>query len=251
MFNLSTVPEINIFCSSSGSAKIVAENSHLFNLNENEITVDSFNINTNTALKQQYSAYDLANGNVLMNRLGLGAIALWISSKPSVNHLTVIEKSKDVIDLFLLNNKCPNNMTIINEDPNNFASSSTFDFVYFDSNNEMHDTNDFYFFLAKIANYKQAWCYGIERFYAEYGYEVSNHLERCITKSDFKLCCCVTSSRALSINRSIIDFYDGWASFISKHFKDIKIPNISRKKINEYVQTYYNRIGYEIVINTN
>jgi hypothetical protein len=251
MFNTNTVPSINIYTGSYGLAEIIKENDRLFNLFDDGVEIDSFNINTNTSLKQQYSAYDLAQGNVLISRLGLGVITLWIASKPSVNHVTVIEKSKDVIDLFLINNDCPDNVTILHEDPANFRSMKHFDYIYFDSNNEMHDTNDFYFFLNRVHSYDSCWAYGIERFYAEYNYDVPGHLDRCVTKSDFKLCCCTTSHRALSINRTLIDFYDGWDFFVSKHFKKIKLPTISRKKINEYVQTYYNRLGYELVINTN
>ena len=251
MFDTSTVPTINIYSGSYNDVEIIKENDRLFNLVKGNLIIDSFNINTNTTLKQQYSAYDLSHGNVLMTNLGLGVIAMWIASKPSVNSVTVIEKSKDIIDLFLTNNECPENMTIINEDPDLFNSMKSYDFVYYSPNEEIHDSNKMYLFLLRVPQYKQSWCYGIERFYAEHNYEVIDHLDRCLTKSDFKNCCCITSSRALSINRSIIDFYEGWEYFVSKQFKKIKIPTISRKKINEYVQTYYNRIGYEIVINTN
>lgn len=73
---------------------------------------------TNAEMRDHYKPVAMANGNILINGLGLGVVLLNCLIKGSVSHATVVEKSKDVIDLVALHyiEMFGNKLTIINDD---------------------------------------------------------------------------------------------------------------------------------------
>ena len=77
-----------------------------------------------------------AEGNVLINGLGLGWVIEALFEKQEVRHVTVIEISKDVIKLTgnYLKDKYDNKLTIINEDALEYKlkKNEKYDFVWHD-----------------------------------------------------------------------------------------------------------------------
>ncbi len=77
-----------------------------------------------------------AHGNVLIFGLGLGYFAYMASIKKEVKKITIIEKDKEIIDLFkehlLLEFEYKEKINIIEEDALAFSNFSSFDFVYID-----------------------------------------------------------------------------------------------------------------------
>lgn len=85
-------------------------------------------------------------GNILVLGLGLGYISYMLSLKDDVNSITIIEKDKEIINLFnkyLLNNfKFKNKIKIIHQDALDFLKTTSLDsyqFIYVDL---YHNPND-------------------------------------------------------------------------------------------------------------
>ena len=53
---------------------------------------------THGQAKQFYSHYNLAYGHVVCTGLGFGTREKWLSTKPEVTKITVIEANKQIID---------------------------------------------------------------------------------------------------------------------------------------------------------
>ena len=58
----------------------------------------SYRIKDHDQAYELYSHYDLANGHCICTGLGLGVRENWLLNKKEVSKLTVVEKSKEVID---------------------------------------------------------------------------------------------------------------------------------------------------------
>jgi hypothetical protein len=259
MFNLSTLPSVNLKDSTFNSASIKSTGFRV-DLIVNDELIDGLNCFTNSSVKQQYSAYDLAKGSVLLNRLGLGYMALWIASKESVSKVTVLEKNKDVIDIFLSNNTLPSNVVIINENAKDFKSDECFDFAYLDHDgyklNPQYIHKDYInsfinTFNLYVPNCKEVWFCGIEQMQAQSVVPSFDHLEAAgtifkrphegISEDD---CCCWEVAIAANIGQYGIDFHSNWDMFFKYNMPTLKIPSLSKEKVNEYVYSYYQKIGY-------
>lgn len=259
MFNLSTVPQISVPDSEFNSASIKTNN-FMIDLFVNDKIIDGINFITNNSLKQQYSAYDLSHGDVLINQLGIGYMTLWIASKENVSSVTVIEPNQDVIDLFLSNNKISNKIKIINNDLQNFKTQDHFNFAYL--NHNAYDLNSQFIhkdyinsfidsFNRNVPNCDNVWFYGIEQLHAQSVVPLTEHLEA--AGSIFKRphegvpeteCCCWDVTIAAHIGRYGIDFYESWNRFLKYNMPSLKVPTIDKDKFNEYIYTYYQKIGY-------
>ena len=73
-----------------------------------------------------------ANGDVLIAGLGLGLIILPIQNKPEVTSITVIEKSKEVIEIVGSQLPLNNKVKIINDDIFKYAPECKYDTIYLD-----------------------------------------------------------------------------------------------------------------------
>ena len=89
-------------------------NLQLYNTDSCEVTFDSYNqmyrlsvegeewmsyrIKDHDQAYELYSHYDLANGHCICTGLGFGVRENWLLNKKEVSKLTVVEKSKEVID---------------------------------------------------------------------------------------------------------------------------------------------------------
>ena len=73
-----------------------------------------------------------ANGDVLIAGLGLGLIILPIQNKPEVNSITVIEKSKEVIEMVSSQLPLNDKVKIINDDVFKYTPECKYDTIYLD-----------------------------------------------------------------------------------------------------------------------
>lgn len=88
--------------------------------------------NTQMERRTHYPAIKKAKGNVLVAGLGLGMFIHNIMNKPGVKSITVVEKSKEVIEMVGKYFKDCEKIKIINEDIFNYKSNIKFDFAFFD-----------------------------------------------------------------------------------------------------------------------
>ena len=80
-----------------------------------------------------YIPYQRARGNVLLGGLGVGFLAQMLCSKENVKNVTVVEFSRDVIDLCSFSHE---KINIIHEDFYEYLTKqelSRFDYIYFDT----------------------------------------------------------------------------------------------------------------------
>ena len=145
----------NILPLKKGNATIIKENNN-HNLYLDDILLMSYNEKTKLQAKQLYSHYQLAKGDVLCSGLGLGIRENWLIKKEEVESVTVVEKSKDVIDIF--SNK--NQISIINEDIYNYKGKC--DVLLLD--HYIHPPNDLNNIKKILKNIecKIVWWWGIE-----------------------------------------------------------------------------------------
>lgn len=198
-----------------------------FVLYENDQFWMNFSKNNDTVIKQLYSSYDLAYGNVLVSGLGFGILALWLCSKPEVLNVTVIEYSKDVIKLFKDSNNIPDKLNIIHMDVRNYDTDTEYDAILLDH----YEKETFDFILddiKKISNkikHKNMWAWPLEEMYLFKMYANKNHM----AVHDL-------------VDKCDKDFSSLWNDFIDKFFPEEEVlKNISNHKLNEYIYTYFNK----------
>lgn len=90
--------------------------------------------NTPAEIRDHIHFIHLASGSVLINGLGLGVAFSAILKKDTVSNVTIIEKSKDVIDLVAPTYLQDKRVEIINEDAFEFKppKNKKYDFVWHD-----------------------------------------------------------------------------------------------------------------------
>lgn len=82
-----------------------------------------------------------ANGNILIAGLGLGLIVLAVQNFANVKSITIIEKSKEVIELVAPQLPLNEKVKIIEGDIFNFVPSMKYDIIYFDIWNKILGDN--------------------------------------------------------------------------------------------------------------
>jgi len=180
------------------------------------------------AAHELYSSYDLVYGDVVLSGIGLGGLAMWISSKSSVNSIKLLEKDQEMIDAFLSNNPVPKNMKIINLDIDTYKSKDSFDFLIL--NHFEHESNEeilqsIYNIVNNIPNHSNLWFWPIERIFYETSFEFDIDYMGLLTKKDNKI-------------SYWFDFEDSWKDFIKNNMSGLKIPELAKEKINEYIYTF-------------
>lgn len=181
---------------------------------------------TNREIKELYSSFDLAYGDVLITGLGFGILALWVANKPEVTSVTVIENSQDVIDLFLAHNKLPEKVTIILSDADNYTTDKHYDCLLLD---HFKDRDERPFTYARIQNvaknipHNLFWFWSIEQRY-------------CVRVYDLRL----IDLYLEPVDLSNYDFGRKWQAWIGV-LEIPTIPNVASDKIKEYVELYTNR----------
>jgi spermidine synthase len=130
-YNIKTVPFFTVKEKSFGSVDIIDHGSHFALYNNGDVWM-SYEKGGDTEIRQMYSSYDLAYGDVLISGLGFGILALWLCSKPEVDSVTVVEISEDVIKLFKESNECPKKLTIINDNMVEYNTDKKYDVLLLD-----------------------------------------------------------------------------------------------------------------------
>jgi hypothetical protein len=242
MFDLSTLPKIKIKKGIYGDYRIV-NNDNILALLQNHQPWMSLIVHSNNTIKQMYSSYDLSKGDVLLTGLGFGILPLWILNKETVNSVTVIEKSEEVIQMFIDANGIPENMTIINEDANTFKSDKKYDCVmldHFELESNEGIIESVKSFSSRVSNHDLLWFWPLERIYADISYDYINKSIQKFPEISFES----HFRYANYLSNEPEDFYEKWSEFKGSHLIGLKTPEISQEKINEYVYTFFNKIGY-------
>lgn len=217
-------PNVVIKETSKNNVKIIKERNHWRLIGD--VQFMQLNTKSNVEIKELYSSYDLAYGNVLITGLGFGLLALWLVDKPEVKSVTIIEQSQDVIDLFLENNSVPNNVKIIVADANTYTTKIHYDCLLLDHYKDGAKEKVNYEILKQIAvniPHNLLWFWSLEFLYVKKYYEISFD-ELYVFPIDF----------------SLIDFSEKWQEWLD--FLSVStIPTPTPHKIQEYVESYFNR----------
>lgn len=226
-FNISTVPRFELKQASLGDIKIFCHPKEpwIFYLHRNNKQLMLLDFKTNREIREMYSAYDLAYGDVLLSGLGFGILPLWIASKPEVKSVTVVEFSQDIIDIFLQSNTLPDNVNIICSDIKLYKTNDKYDCVILDHYPDLMPDSELdlvfeetKYIASNIPNHDLMWIWPIEYIYM-YKYFGT-------TWSDLM-------QSTLSFNDASLH----WNEFVASI--DIPtLPNISSDKVKEYVYSY-------------
>jgi hypothetical protein len=177
-------------------------------------------------VKELYSSYDLAYGDVLITGLGFGLLALWLADKPGVKSITVIEQSQDVIDLFTENNSIPDNVKVTVADANTYTTDVHYDCLLLDHYKDGAEEKVNYQKLQKIAvniPHDLLWFWSIELLYVKSIHQISNE-----------------ELYRYPIDLSLINFSERWQEWLD--FLSVPtIPTLTPDKLQEYIQFYFNR----------
>ena len=225
MYNIKTVPEFNIKAGKKNSVEIVAleNNFTLYNNNQQWMTYNKLD---NQSIKEQYSMYDQAYGDVLISGLGFGILLLWLSSKPEVKSITCIDISQDVIDLFLDSNKINDKITIINADASTYDTEIHYDCIFLDHYEEQEGSwilEDMKKFTERISH-DVFWAWPLEQAYMfkMYGLSFSgeNHILKNIIKS--------------------FNYSEKWDQFVETYFpNNTHLRSINKEKVDEYINVSF------------
>jgi hypothetical protein len=183
------------------------------------------NTKSNVEIKELYSSYDLAYGDVLVTGLGFGLLASWLVNKPEVKSITIIEQSQDVIDLFFENNSLPDDVKIIVADANTYTTNVHYDCLLLDHYKDGAKEKVNYQTLQKIAvniPHDLLWFWNIEFVYLKDIHQISKK-ELDTYPLDLS-----------SINLS--EKWQEWLDFLSVP----TIPTPTPDKLQKYIKSYFN-----------
>ena len=182
------------------------------------------NTKSNAEIKELYSSYDLAYGDVLITGLGFGLLASWLVDKPEVKSITIIEQSQDVIDLFFENNSLPDSVKIIVADANTYTTNVHYDCLLLDHYKDGAKEKVNYQTLQKIAvniPHDILWFWSIEFLYLKDIHQISNK----------KL-------NTYPVDLSSINFSEKWQEWLD--FLSVPtIPTLTPDKLQEYIESYF------------
>ena len=232
MFDLKTVPQVVIKELTYNDIDIVKtlnrpDTYRLLNRGLQWMVLDRY---TNKEIKEMYSLYDMAYGDVIITGLGFGVLACWLASKPEVTSVTVLEFSKDIYDIFLINNKLPDKVKVIITDASEYKTNKNFDCLLLD-HYEFNTTNWIFKDVKKIVNnlpnHKLLWVWSFEKIYAEVMFNI-NHEELTTT----------------FLWTHYINFYAKYDEFKNNILNIKTLPKLNKDKFNTYVYTFFDRLGY-------
>lgn len=225
MIDLSTIPPINIGLGKFGDIEITKDK-HIYLLKHSGTEWHVYNTKNKREYCEQWSAYDLAYGDVLLSGFGFGQVATWIASKPKVSSVTVLEISQDVVDAFLSCNKMSEKIKIIIHDADTFTTSKKYDCVFFDHVSNGPKIDEFYknlCILGKNISHDVFWFWSLEHYYLRKYYDIK-HWQLYENPVDFKL----------------FDFSTNWQQLIND-FDMPTIPNLGKEKIDSYINAFFLR----------
>lgn len=232
MFDLSTVPNIIVTPMTYKEIDIIQDRVmpktfRLFNRGVRQMVHDQF---SNRQIKEFYSHYDMAYGDVLLTGFGFGITANWLASKPEVKSVTVVELQEEIYEIFLMNNTLHEKVKVIIADASSYTTDKHYDCLFLDhyeSNINEWVFRDMRRVFANIPNHDLFWVWSAEFKLAEVAYGLNAHG----LYNNF-------------LHDNYIDFHEKY-DYFKKEICGIKtLPDLSKEKINEYVYTYFDRLGY-------
>jgi spermidine synthase len=225
MFDYNTVPRFAIKPASIGEFSLSYEE-NTYRLCRGDIQLMCLYKPNYRELKEQYAMYDLAYGDVILTGFGLGILPLWVASKPNVTSVTVLEMSKEVVDLFLLHNTMPENITIIYANAKTYTTDKKYDCLFMDHFPD-HKEWPVYKEVAQIANnipHKVLWFYGLESHYVRnyYGMKAVDLIRHFPSLDDY-------------------DFTLEWKNY-AKTFDLDTFPKLDDETLKYYLRCFFVRI---------
>lgn len=228
-YDFKSVPKFIIKEASSGSVDIIDDGNQISLYNNGDRWM-TYRKDNDLEIREMYSSYDLAYGDVLVSGLGFGILALWLCSKPEVKSVTVVEISEDVISLFKESNNIPAKLNIINDSMITYNTDKEYDVLLLDH----YERQTFDWRLKDISRicsrikHKYFWAWSLEYIY----------LFKMYTNLDHQV--------DLDINKILQDHGSDlsrlWIDFMLEFFpQEAATKNISGKKINEYVYGFFNK----------
>jgi len=230
-YSFGSVPSFVIKEASLGSVDIVDHGTHftLYNNGDRWMVCEK---DSDLQIKELYSSYDTAVGDILVSGLGFGILALWLSSKPNVTSVTVIEFSQDVIDLFKQSNDVPDNLTIIHGDIINYNTDKHYDVILLDHYERqtfdwrIKDMNR----ICQRISHKAFWAYSLEAIYLFKMYS-DDKREQQLNVGNI-------------ISKSGYDLSKSWDKFVDEFFpQEQSLKAISESQLNEYIYDYFNLVN--------
>lgn len=230
-FDKNTVPQFNIVLGASEDVTISSpsKESNMFYLCKDNKQLMSRDTKSSKEIKELYSSYDLAYGDVLISGLGFGILSLWVASKPEVKSVKVIEYSQGVIDLFLQSNTLPKNITIELGDISTYESNEKYDCILLDHFQDLQPEDEWHLRLEdlkqiskNIPNHNIIWGWSLEHIFLSKKFQIT--FQQLFTNP---------------IDLSKFDLYSKWLEFINEDIKVITLPSLSKDKLNEYIYTYF------------
>lgn len=234
MFDVKTLPNLILSQYNGNKITIKQHPSEGYFLYENDKIRRQWD-HLGYAAHELYSAYDLSYGKILLSGIGLGGLAMWISSKSEVSSITLLEKDQELIDVFLLNNKLPKNIEIINADIDSYKTEDFFDFLilnHFERESNEQILSSVYRIIDNIPNHVNIWFWPIERVFCESSFEFDIDYMGLLTKKSDKI-------------SYWFDFEDSWNNFTKNNISNLKIPTLTKEKINEYIYTFCLKLDIE------
>jgi hypothetical protein len=224
-FNHSLLPNVVIKEGTSNNVSIVNDKG-TWRLYGDDIQFMQLVTKSNREIKELYSSFDLAYGDVLITGLGFGILALWVANKPEVTSVVVIENSQEVIDLFLQSNELPEKVKIILGDADSYRTDTHYNCVLVDHFKD-GDKKAFTYIrvqnVAKNIPHDLFWFWSIEQRYA-------------CRVCDFTL----EDLYVYPVDFSDYDFGRKWGAWVD--ILDIPtVPLVASEKIKEYIELYMNR----------
>jgi hypothetical protein len=229
-FDPRSVPDFKIQEITLGPVEVVLEND-AYALYNNGIQWMVYSPLTNQEIKELYSSYDLAYGDVLLTGLGFGILALWLCNKPEVKSVTVVEKFSEVIEIFKKINDIPDNLTIINDDASMFATDKKYDVLLLDH----YETQNFDWRLRDMQKVCDAikhdvfWAWSLDEAYMFKTYKLDKYaLHSAIENYQHFL--------------DIENMTSGWKDFVKKYFPNEKsLLDIDDRQLEDYIYGHYNK----------
>lgn len=236
MYDSKTIPKVVIKEDSRNNVdiqKITYGPNEIYFLYLNGRQENTLNVKQNKQVKEQYSSYDLAYGNVLCSGLGFGVLPLWIAKKSEVKSVKIIEISQDIIDIFLENNELPKNVTIECADMETYKTDEQYDCLlldHYEGNANNWKIRSIQNITKNIPNHNLLWFWSIEDVYVQKCFNIIAE----VNNPDFF--------------QNEKDFSSKWKTFKKDILKVETIPNLNEEKINEYIYTYIDFLNSKYVL---
>jgi len=174
-----------------------------------------------------YSHYKLAFGHVICTGLGFGAREQWLATKPEVEKITVLEKTKEVIDYHRdIGTEWSDKIEIIHCDANEYKGSC--DFLSIDHYADSAETSDIINSIKtteKNINCSVMWFFQLEKWLDSGCIGIETNEKDYVYYQTF----------------AQYDLYQSYNNF--KTFCDLKsLPELNAKQLKEFVDVYWERI---------